>query len=83
MTRKTTFFEGLSWFNFNNLGMALGTNLKFYTSIVKWLKLKVRKFWGIVCTFAEVTEDKLVGAIFTPVPLPPFTLINVLCQIYA
>ena len=46
MTRKTTFFEGWSWFKFNNLGLALGTNLKFYTSVAKGLKLKVRKFLG-------------------------------------
>ena len=45
MTRKTAFFEGWSWFKFNNLGVALGTNLKFYTSLSKGSKLKVRKFW--------------------------------------
>ena len=59
MTRKTTFFEGWSWFN--NLGLALGTNLKFYTSVAKGLKLKVRKFWGLIPTFVEITEEKLVG----------------------
>ena len=31
---------------FNNLGLALGTKLKFYTSVKKELKLKVRKFWA-------------------------------------
>ena len=61
MTRKTTFFEGWSWFKFNNLGLALGTNLKFYTSVEKGLKLKVRKFWGIIPTFVEVTGEKLIG----------------------
>ena len=49
---------------------ALGTNLKFYSSVVKRLKLKVRKFWGLILTFAEVTEEKLVGGLFAP-PLPP------------
>ena len=39
-------FEGWSWFNLNNLGVALETNLKFYTSVVKRLKLKVRKVLG-------------------------------------
>ena len=29
---------------FNNLGLALGITLKFYTSVAKGLKLKVRKF---------------------------------------
>ena len=38
-----------------------GTNLKFYTSVAKVLKLKVRKFWGLIFTFAEVRGEKLVG----------------------
>ena len=69
MTRKTAFFEGWSWFKFNNLGLALGTNLKFYTSLSKGLKLKVRKFWGLIPTFVEVTGEKLVGggAFWTPI----------------
>ena len=46
---------------FNNLGLALGTNLRFYTSLSKGLKLKVGKFWGLILTFAEVTGEKLVG----------------------
>ena len=41
--------------------MALGTNLKFYTIVAKGLKLKVRKFWGLIPTFVEITEEKLVG----------------------
>ena len=41
-TRKSAFFEGWSWFKFNNFGLALGTNLK--TSKAEKLKLKVRKF---------------------------------------
>ena len=43
--QKTTFFfEGWSWFKFNNLGVALGMALKFYTRVVQGLKLKIRKF---------------------------------------
>ena len=61
MTRKTAFFEGWSWFKFNNFGMALGTNLKFYTSVANGLKLKGRKFCGLIPTFVEVTGEKLVG----------------------
>ena len=61
LTRKTAFFEGWSWFKFNNLGLALGMALKFYTSVTKGLKLKVRKFWGLVPKFVEVTGEKLVG----------------------
>ena len=42
--RKTTFFEGWSWFKFNDLGLALGMALKFYANVAKELKLKVTKF---------------------------------------
>ena len=34
----------------------------------KELELKVRKFWGLIPTFVEVTGEKLVGGHFT---LPP------------
>ena len=44
---KTAFFERPSCFKFNNLGLALRTNSKFYTSVAKGLKLKFRKFWGL------------------------------------
>ena len=46
LTRKNHFFEGWCWFKFNNLGQALGTNLKFPISVANGLKLKVRKFLG-------------------------------------
>ena len=36
-------FEGWSWFNVNNLGLALGMTLKFYSIVSKRLKLKVKK----------------------------------------
>ena len=32
--------------------------LKFYTSVAKGLKLKVRKFSVLIRTFVEVTEEK-------------------------
>ena len=68
MTRKAAFFDGCSWFKFNNLGLALGTNLKLYTSVVKGLKLKTRKFWELIPAFAEVTEEKLVrGSFLNPI----------------
>ena len=69
---KNRFFEGWSWFKFNNFELALGTSLKFYTSVVKGLKLKVRKFWGLKPTFVEVTGEKLVeGAFLLPPALNP------------
>ena len=69
LTRKTAFFEGWSWFKFHNLGLAVGTNLKFYTSLLKGVKLKARKFWGLIPTFIEVTGEKLVGGgLFAPPP---------------
>ena len=63
MTRKAGFFEGWSWFKFNNLGLGLGTNLKFYTSVEKELQLKTRKFLGLILMFVEVTGEKLVDGV--------------------
>ena len=42
--------------------------LKFYTSVAKGFKLKVRKFVGLNPTFAEVRGEKLVGEDFLPSP---------------
>ena len=45
-------------------------DLKVYTSVVKGLTLKVRKFWGKVPTFAEVTGKKVVGrGLFARLPI--------------
>ena len=43
------------------MGLALGMALKFKASLAKELKLKVRKFLGLIPTFVEVTGEKLVG----------------------
>ena len=67
--QKNRFFEGWPWSKFNNLGLALGANLKFYSSLSKGLEQKVRKFWGLIPTFVEVTGENLVGgAFFAPHP---------------
>ena len=59
LTRKSVFFfEGQSWFKFNSFGLALGTNLKFYTIVAKGLKVKVREFLGLNPTFVGITEQK-------------------------
>ena len=42
--------------------------LKFYTSVAKGLKLKVRKFWGQISTIVEVTRKKVVGGPFASPP---------------
>ena len=43
--------------------------LKYYTSVVKGLKLKARKIWVLIPTFLEVTWEKLVGVAFvSPYP---------------
>ena len=69
MTGEAAFFKGWSSFKSNNLGLKLGKNLKFYTIVAKGLKLKGRKFCGLIPTFAEVTEEKLVGGgRFAPPP---------------
>ena len=59
--QKNRFLEWWSWFKFNNLGLALGTNFKLYTSVAKGLKLKVSRFWRLISTFVEVTGKRLVG----------------------
>ena len=56
--------------------MALGTNLQFYTSVAKRLKLKVRKFWGLVPTFVEVTGEELIRGAFLPPPPLPLPILN-------
>ena len=48
---KSIFFEGYSWFRFNNLGLVTA----------KVSELKVRKFWDQTPPFAEVTREKLIG----------------------
>ena len=67
--QKNIFFLKGALFKFNILGLAQGKALKFYTSVEKWLKLKVRKFWRLILTFVENSEVKLEGKIFVP-PLP-------------
>ena len=68
LTRKTAFFEEWPWFKFNNLELALGTKLKFCINVTKWLKLKARKFGGLIPTFVEVTGEKLVRGAFCSQP---------------
>ena len=53
----------------NNLGLALGMALEFYTSIANRLKLKVRMFLRLILMFLEVTEEKLVDEEIPPPPL--------------
>ena len=38
--------------------------LKYYTREEKRLKLKVKKIWGLILMFVEVTGKKLVVGIF-------------------
>ena len=72
LTRKNAFFEGWSWVKFSNLWLPLATNLRFYTSVAKGLKLKVRKSLGLISASAEVAREKLVGGLFAaPPPRPP------------
>ena len=77
MIRKNAFFEGWSWFRFNNLGLALGKNLKFYTSVAKGLKLKVRKFWGTNFYVCRSYRGKLLGeGAFCRPPTPTLNRVN-------
>ena len=60
LNRKSAFLEERSWFKFNNLGLALGTN--FYTSVKKRVKTKSQKVFWAISTF--VTGEKLVEGVF-------------------
>ena len=74
MTRKTAFFEELLWFKFNNLGLALGTNLKCYTILHqcgKTVKTKTQKVLGANSYVCKVTGEKQVRGPFCPPPPPP------------
>ena len=54
--------------------MIPGTHLKFYTSVAKGSKRKVRKFWGLIPPFVKVTGENLVeggGAFCAPILPPP------------
>ena len=64
--QKNQFFKGWFWFKFNNLELALGMASKFYTSVTKGSKSKVRRFYGLILTFLEVTGEKLKGNSFGP-----------------
>ena len=56
--------------------MALGTDLKFYTSVAKGLTLKVRKFGRLIPMFVEVTGKKLVAGAFLGGAPPPPPILN-------
>ena len=51
------------------MGLAIGMTLMSYASVTKGLKQKVRKYWELIPTFGEVTEEKWVGGLFAPLPL--------------
>ena len=75
MTRKTALFDRWSRFKFNNLGLALGTKLKFYNSVAKGLKLKVRKFWGL--SFPPPSSPPILNR----VNILPECLIELFCKL--
>ena len=53
--------------------MALSMVLKFHTRVGKWLKLKVRKFEGLIFAFVDVTGKNMVmrgGRVVCPSPPP-------------
>ena len=70
MTTKTTFFDEWFWLKFNNVGLAQGMALKFYTLVAKGLKLKVKKF-------VDVTGEKLVRRVILAPPPPKHIMIGV------
>ena len=65
LTRKTT-----SWFKLNNLGLVLGTNLKFYTSVAKRVQTKSQKLLGANYHVCRSYRGKTGRGAFLPLPLP-------------
>ena len=59
LTRKSTIFDGWSWFKFSNLRLGLSMALKFYTSVAKESRLKFRKILGLIPTFVEATGKNI------------------------
>ena len=51
------------------LKLALDMVLKFYTSVAKGVKLKVRKFQGLFAMFIKATGERLVGDSTLPLSL--------------
>ena len=68
LTKKNAFFEGWSWFKFTNLGLALGTNVKFYTNVAKELKTKRQKVLGAYFYFCRSYRGKTGSEPFLPLP---------------
>ena len=60
----TNFFEGYSWFKFNNMRLELGMALRFCTIVAKELKLKVKRLCGLILAYVEVAGEKVVGGAF-------------------
>ena len=60
LTRKNNFCDQCSWFKFNNLVVARGMALTFYSSVAKRPKPKIEKLLGLIPKFVEVTGKKLV-----------------------
>ena len=65
------FFEGWCWFKFNNLRLALGMTFKFYASMVKGLKLKVKRFGGVTSYVCRSYRRETGRGTFLPPPPPP------------
>ena len=78
LTRKTYFFEEGRWLKFNNLGLALGMALKFYTSVTKGLKRKSQKVLGVNSYICRCYKGKTCrGKPFcppSPSPIPHLIL---------
>ena len=64
LTRKTNFLRGALGSSSIIWLLAPGMTLKFYTIVVKELKLKVRQFWGLIHTCLETAGEKLAGSVF-------------------
>ena len=63
LDQKNQVFDTCSWFQFNNLGLALGISLKVCTSVAKKVKIKSQAFLeakSYVCRIHRRKPDREV-----------------------
>ena len=83
MTRKNNFFEGWSWLKFNNLELALGMALKFYTKHGERVKTKSQKVWRVNSYSWRSYRGKAGGGPFCPLlPLPIWSFVKRRIQLH-
>ena len=69
LTRKTKFFERVLLVQVQQFGTSTSYGLKFYTSVARGLKLKVRKFFAAISYICRSYRRKTGCRPFRPYPI--------------